>query len=498
MKLFAPFLADFYKTGHLRQYPKGTQFVYSNFTPRSKKLASVLHDFDDKVVFVGLQGVCQWLLIDLWNSSFFKKPKEEVVEKYKKRMDKSLGPGAVSVEHIAALHDLGYLPVRIKALPEGSRVNIKVPVFTIINTDPRFYWLTNYLETQLSAECWKVMTSATVAFEYRKLLDLYAKHTGSPKEFVSWQGHDFSARGLSGVHDFSASGIGHLFSFTGTDTISALDYLEEYYFGGETFDGGSVPASEHSVMCMGGKEDEEQTFKRFITELYPSGIVSIVSDTWDFWKVITETAAKLKDTILARKPDALGFAKLVFRPDSGDPVKIICGDPDAKKDSPEYKGAVQCLWETFGGTKTEKGYKVLSQRVGVIYGDSITLDRADKILSGLAAKGFASCNIVFGIGSYTYQFTTRDTFGFALKATWGVVDGKPVEIFKDPVTDAGTKKSACGLLRVEKEGDNFVLYDKQTEAQEKTGELRTVFEDGQMLKFDSLANIRLRLHGKQI
>ncbi len=489
MKIFPPHATDFYKTGHIFQYPEATQFVYSNWTCRSDRWAQVLPDFDHKVVFFGLQGICQWLLIDLWNKEFFLKPRAEVLEKYKRRMDSSLGPDAVPVEHIGALHDLGYLPVRIKALPEGSRVNIRVPMFTIVNTHSDFFWVTNYIETQLSAELWKPMTSATIAYEYRRLLDSYAKETGSDPAFVQWQGHDFSFRGLSGITDAAQSGAGHLLSFTGTDTISAIDYLEDYYQG-EGLIGGSVPATEHSVMCAGGCESEVETFRRLITKIYPKGIVSIVSDTWDFWNVITKTAAVLYDEIMQRD------GRVVFRPDSGDPVKIIVGDPDAPVGSNAYRGAVECLYETFGGEKTPEGYIALNPHVGLIYGDSISLDRAQRILKGLAAKGFSSGNIVFGIGSYTYQYVTRDTFGTAIKATWATVNGKGLELFKDPKTDDGIKKSACGLIRIEKNGLHYVMYDHQTAAEEMGGELRTVFHDGKVLNFQSLKTIRERLRSE--
>ena len=247
IEVFAPILTDFYKTGHIRQYPDKTQYVYSNSTFRSDKWANVLPDFDHKVVFFGLQGALQWLLKDCWDKTFFHRPKAEVVEKYRSIMDGALGAGAVPVEHIAALHDLGYLPIHIKALPEGSRVNIRVPVFTIVNTNPDFYWVTNYLETQLSAVTWGPTTSATIAFEYRRLLDRYAEETGGDKSFVPWQGHDFSMRGMFGLEAAITSGAGHLLSFTGTDTIPAIDYLNKYYYGKQTFVGGSVPATEHSV-----------------------------------------------------------------------------------------------------------------------------------------------------------------------------------------------------------------------------------------------------------
>lgn len=483
---------DFYKADHRRQYPVGTEYVYANFTPRSSRLAKMLPDFDDKIVFFGLQGFIKHFLIEIWNEGFFNQPKAKVVAAYKRRMDNSLGEGAVPVEHIKALHDLGYLPLKIKALPEGSRVNIKVPVLTIINTDPNFFWLTNYIETVLSAELWKSCTTASIAYEYKRLLTQYAEKTGAALDFVPVQGHDFSSRGMSGIYDAAQSGVGHLTSFIGTDSVASIDYAEEYYNATGVV-GVSVPATEHSVMCMGSEESEIETFRRLICELYPAGVVSIVSDTWDFWRVITEFSVELKAEILKRQPNALGLAKVVFRPDSGDPVKIICGDPDAKRDSPAYKGAVQCLWEIFGGTETAQGYKVLNERVGLIYGDSITLERAQNILKGLEAKGFASNNLVFGIGSYTYNYLTRDSFGFAVKATWGQVNGVGRELFKDPVTDSGVKKSAKGLLRVEQTENGFELFDQQSFEQEKMGALQTVFENGQLLRECSLDQIRERL-----
>ena len=483
---------DFYKADHRRQYPEGTEYVYSNFTPRSDRLAKVLDDFDQRVVFLGLQAYIKRVLQDQWQREFFDKPREDVVRKYKRRMDTSLGEGAIPMDHIEALHDLGYLPLKIKALDEGSRVNTKVPMFTVVNTIQEFYWLTNYIETSISAEVWKPCTTATLAYEYKRLLTKYAHKTGAPLDTIAIQAHDFSFRGMSGSEDAALAGLGHLTNFIGTDTVAAIDYAEDYYNATEVV-GVSVPATEHSVMCMGTKESEIETFKRLINELYPSGIVSIVSDTWDFWKVITEFAVELKDDILNRQPNAIGLAKTVFRPDSGDPVKVICGDSDAELGTPEYKGAVECLWETFGGTETDKGYKLLNERVGLIYGDSITIERAQAILEQLEAKGFASTNIVFGVGSYTYQYLTRDTFGFAMKATWGQVNGEQRVIFKDPITDKGEKKSAAGLLRIEATDTGFKLFDRQSVQQEDQGALETVYLDGKLVKETTFEDIRSRL-----
>lgn len=482
---------DGYKTDHKSQYPQGTEFVYSNLTARSSEYFKSPLGKLDKTVFFGLQGFVEEYLVKSWNEGFFNRPKEFVVAEYKRRMDSYLGEGAVDVSHIAALHDLGYLPIRIEALPEGSSVDIKVPYLTIVNTHPDFFWITNYLETVISNSLWKSITTATTAFEFRKILKKYVEITGANKDFMNWQLHDFSMRGMSSSEDAARCGAAHLAAGNfGTDTLPAIDYLEEYYNADVTKElvGGSVPATEHSVMCMGTESGEYETFKRLITEVYPTGVVSIVSDTWDYWNVLTVTAPALKQEIMSRQPNAIGLSKVVFRPDSGDPVKIICGDSEAPVGSPEYKGSVEVLWDTFGGTVNDKGFKTLDQHVGLIYGDSITLDRLDQILNGLKDKGFAADNVVFGVGSYTYQYVTRDTLGMAMKATYGVVNGTPRNIAKNPKTGSG-KKSACGLLNVVGTNGNYSLEDNQ-QASNTSGNMMTVFEDGVVLNKTSLFDIR--------
>ncbi len=487
MKMNPLMLIDFYKADHRRQYPEGTEMVYSNFTPRKSRQAD-----NGSLVFFGLQYFVKEYLIKQWNDGFFNVPKEKVVADYKRRMDNALGKDSIPVEHISELHDLGYLPLIVKGLPEGTIVSEKIPVVTVYNTQPKFFWLTNYLESLMSAILWKPATSATTAFQYRKTFDEYARNTVSDTniDFVYWQGHDFSFRGMSGIEDACISAAGHLLSFYGTDTVPAIDFHELYYNADSDKEliGGSVPATEHSVMCMGTKNNEIATFERLITDLYPNGIVSIVSDTWDFWKVITEFLPQLKSKILARN------GKVVIRPDSGDPVKIIIGDKDAKPGSSEYKGAIECMWEIFGGTITEKGYKLLDSHIGLIYGDSITLQRQKEILNGLKEKGFASFNVVLGIGSYTYEYVTRDTYGFAMKATYGEVNGEGRNIFKDPKTDDGTKKSAKGLLAVHEINGELKLKDECTWEEEKLGLLQTVFENGKIVNEQSLSEIRARIN----
>jgi len=483
-------LTDGYKTGHHQQYPEGTTLVYSNFTPRSNKYAPT---GCDNVVSFGQQMIMKQIH-EAFQNEFFSKPKEEVCGEMKRELSLYLGTD-YDVSHFEALHDLGYLPIIVKGIEEGTLVPMRVPVLTIYNTLPEFYWVTNYLETIISNLLWKPMTSATIAHTYRKVLTKWQEKTDAEKDwFVDWQGHDFSMRGMDSVEATIASGLGHLTSFSGTDSLPAI-YGARKFYGEEGFVGGSVNATEHSVMCAGSKDDEVGTFRRLL-ETYPKGILSVVSDTWDLWKVCTEHIVTLKEEILARD------GKLVIRPDSGDPVDILCGlantDRAAKGDSHDnanaaYKGVIELLWDVFGGTINEQGYKVLDSHIGAIYGDSITIDRADEICGRLEAKGFASTNVVLGIGSFTYQYNTRDTFGFAMKATYVEVDGVGREIFKDPITDDGIKKSAKGLLRVAGDETHMLLEDQCTWEHETTGKLQTIYKNGEFYNETTLTKIKEKI-----
>ena len=477
---------DFYKADHRRQYPTGTTEVYSNLTPRSDHHAFKSPGYPGGVVVFGLQALIDWFFVDYWERNFFHLPHDKAVLPFKRRMDSSLGAGAVPVDHIEELWRLGHLPLHIKGLDEGSICPMKVPLLTIRNTHPDFGWLTNSVETMLSAELWHPITSATTALQFRRTFEHFADLTGTPREVVQFQGHDFSFRGMEGLFAAMPSGAGHLLSFAGTDTVPAIDWLE-YYYGATGQIGGSVPATEHSVMCMGGVESEAATFERLITDLYPSGFVSIVSDTWDFWSVVTDLLPSLKGKIMARD------GRVVIRPDSGDPVAILCGDPAAPEGSPEYRGLIACLWDIFGGTTTFTGHRQLDSHIGTIYGDSINLQRQEQILARLAAAGFASGNVVFGVGSFSYQYVTRDTFGIAMKATSGVVNGVRQELFKEPKTDSGTKKSARGLLRVDKVDGTYVLREQVSEEEEAGGELKTRFLNGKQVGLTALEEIRARV-----
>ena len=600
-------LSDGYKLGHNKQYPEDTTLVFSNFTPRSDKYANPQLQNKGVVVF-GVQLMLQQLH-EHFEKNFFKtkerqefeilhptgfqealaqqelyKIKESVINPIKKELDIYLGTD-YDVSHFEALWDLGYLPIEVRALDEGSICPIRTPMLTIHNTIPKFFWITNYLETIISNLLWKPMTSATIAKGYRDLLNAWALKTTGTIEGVEWQAHDFSMRGLDSIDAVVSSGLGHLTSFNGTDSLPAIWGARHYY--GETgFVAGSVPATEHSVMCAGSKEDELGTFKRLM-KTYPTGILSVVSDTWDLWNVITNILPQLKEQILSRD------GKLVIRPDSGDPVDILCGLNGTFKDiskyfpegevlpeyfedylldevaentphgehgdveyeqtytirgelykakihniswnrhdkqyyyidmyekakitvekieqTPETKGVIELLWDIFGGTTNEQGYKVLDPHIGAIYGDSITLERANEICRRLEAKGFASTNVVLGIGSFTYQYNTRDTFGFVMKATYVEkyeripgVDFIPTtrgyEIFKDPITDDGVKKSAKGLVSVIANplDSSPTLVDQCTWETVNSEEnlLKIRYKDGKFFNTTTLTDIKNKLNGK--
>lgn len=480
----AMLMTDFYKLGHADQYPVGTTKVYSTWTPRQSRIADIT-----EVVAIGGQGLVKEFIQDFFDEHFFNRPLKEVKEEFIRIVKHTLGIANPNFDRMEALWTLGYLPLRIRALPEGTLVPIRCPWLTIENTIDEFYWVTNFIETAASTYLWPMSTSATIANKYRKLFEKYAIETVGNADFVPFQGHDFSMRGMSSLETATRSGFGHLSSFVGTDTIPAILYAEEIYGADVTKElvGTSIYATEHSVMCA--YQDDELSFKRLITEVYPSGFVSIVSDTWDLWDVVDRILPMYKDIIMKRE------GKVVIRPDSGDPVKIMTGDLEAEYGSSAYKGVIQCLWELFGGTVSPQGYKVLDSHIGAIYGDSITTERAELICQRLYMKGFASINMVYGIGSYTYQYNTRDTFGYALKSTLVVINGHEINIFKNPKTDDGVKKSQTGRVAVFKGVDDKLFFkDGLSLATHCPGNLlQDIYVDGDIYNEQTLADIRAQV-----
>lgn len=472
---------DSYKLLHRTIAPPNTSLLYSNFTPRGSR------DGFNNVIFFGLQYLLKEYLIDQFRYNFFNQSKSKVLKEYKEYILPFAGNA--DVDHIAQLYDLNYLPIEIKALPEGSFVPSRIPVLTVRNTHPDFFWLTNYLETLISNVLWHPCTTATTAFRFRKTFEEYAKLTCENNDLCKFQAHDFSCRGLSSVESSRVNGAAFLLSSCGTDNICSIDFLQKYYFADQSKEliGCSVPATEHCYSTIEGVEGEINCIRRMI-QTYPTGIISCVLDSYDYFKVLIEYLPILKSEIMARD------GKFVCRPDSSPktPLEIICGDNESDNEA-ERKGTLQILWELFGGKVNSKGYRELDSHISCLYGEAITLDLQKKILETMKDQGFASNNVVFGVGSYSIQFATRDSYGWSFKMTYAEVDGKPRNVFKAPKTDPGIKKSACGLLQVKKVNGKYTVKDQCTWEEEKDSELKTVFKDGQLIRETNLKEIRERI-----
>lgn len=489
------FLADGYKVGHYNMYQDGTEVVYSNFTPRSNKYAPKGNN--GKILNFGHQYAIRFI-VEHFNENFFNVDKEVVLKDIKDNFSAYLGT-EYDTKHIEELHDLGYLPLEIRTLDEGTESAIKIPVLFLYNTDIRFAWVTNYIETILSNLLWQPLTTATNVLLMKRIVkDAVLRTDTDNVGAVDFMLHDFSMRGLTGLDATIGSGLAFASVSNGSDSLPVIKASQHYYDEVSTpvF---SVRASEHSQMTAGGIEGEFNIYKNLLTK-FPSGILSLVSDSFDLWRVLTDYLPKLKDIIVSRE------GKLVIRPDSGNPVDIICG-LNSKKDvyfssdevrSPAYKGVVELLWEVFGGVVNEQGFKVLDSHIGMIYGEAINQDNIKEIFQRLEDKGFAATNCFFGQGSYSMQYVTRDTWGMALKCIAQQRNGKLIEIMKDPITDDGIKKSAKGLTVVLKdENGEYYLKDQSTleEVLSEENQLKVRFKDGQYYNQTTLTEIRNRING---
>lgn len=430
-------LSDTYKHTHCRMYPSNMTKLVSYLTPRK-----AMSEQYDKMVFAGIQPFIQKYLMDIMYTEFFDQPWELVEMDYRKYMDVQLGAANYDLDRIKALHDLGYLPVEIRCLPEGSVVNMGIPVVEMTNTHPDFAWVVQWLECILQGELWSASAYATVGHEYYKVAkEWYSKTTDGADPAMAMA--DFGMRGMSCVEDAVKASTGWLMCFNKTSTIPALPYMDECYFAdcSENKIGIGAVSTEHSVMGANYAIDgDEITFvKRLLTELYPNTSFSMVSDTYDYWNMIDNILPACKDEIMAHN------GKLLVRPDSGDIIEITLK-------------TIQKLWDTFGGTTNSKGYKVLDPHIGLIYGDGCTILRVKEIYKRLAEMGFAANNVVFGVGAFCFHglfddngkfwALTRDMWGMAMKATYGVFGDKKLFIYKDPKTDSGLKKSHKGCCRV--------------------------------------------------
>ena len=461
---------DVYKMGHMLQSAEGTTKVTSYLQARS----------DKKIPFTVFYGLQYYL------KEYLSKPvTQDMVTEFMDYHEVILGNRDQRVEKkLRALADLGYLPLEIKAVPEGTVMATQNVLMTITNTVPEFHWVVGFFES-LILKVWNTITVASYSMKLRNLVNNYADETVGNRLHCDWQVHDFGYRGVSSEETAALSGSAHLLNFRGTDTIPAIKLLRNVYAASGLI-GASVPASEHSVMCSYGQANEIEAFKHML-RTYPVGIVSIVSDTYNLWNVLTNFTKQLKYNIENRE------GKVVFRPDSGNPELIICGDPSAPAGSPENLGAIRLLDREFGSTLNAKGFRELNPKVGLIYGDGMYFERFERILANLKSMGYASSNLVIGVGGLLLQQHSRDDQGFAIKATCAVINGIETEIFKDPITDHG-KKSHKGLLRLDYINGRYVTSDQQTLAQAAGGLLQPVFRDGKVLVEYTLDQIRARAY----
>lgn len=483
---------DFYKICHKAMYPEGMTKLYSTWTPRSNKF----FPYSDQVVWFGLQGLIKKYLIDYFNENFFSLPLEAIICDFKLIVGQCFDKDT-STDHIEALHKLGYLPIEIKALPEGTLVPIGIVPMTIENTHPDFAWLTNYLETFISQNLWSPTTTATIAYVFHQHLKESLEACGEDAALAKCLFGDFSPRGMSSLESSMVGGAGHLTGSIKTSAVEAIRYMIHYYgadLAKETI--GQWSASvEHSCVCshffLNG-EDEAVFFQRLLDEVYVGKSFTYVADSFDFWNFVSVSLPKFKDKIMRRKN-----AKVCIRPDSGSPELILCGNPDGE-DEAERKGLVEVIWDIFGGIVNQKGFKKIDAHIGIVYGDSITIERCKVICERLLAKGFCVNNVIFGVGSYTYNMISRDTLGHALKATYCEVNGKSIQLFKNPKTDKdAVKKSQKGKVAVVKRNGQLMLMDHLDEKTEKNvvdNLLRTVFRNGVLKTETTLQQIRDRIY----
>ena len=487
MKRINPMLLiDFYKAVHAEMLPLGITKSVSYFTPRMSRIERW-----DKVVHFGLQGFIKTYLIDYFNSEFFNRPFDEVIFEYKRIMDATLGKDVYKIDKIERLYKLGYLPIEIVSLKEGTKVPMHVPMFGITNTHPDFAWLPQSLESLISAEMWHPMIAATVGNTYRDIVNHYYDLTCDDDVPRAKALGAFDFRGEECLESAVKAGAGWCLSFLNTATVPTIPYLEEYYncdCTKEPVAFGS-PSTEHSVMCsnFAVDGDEETLLKRLLTEIYPNTSFSAVLDSYDYWSIIDNVLPKIKKEILEHN------GCMLMRGDSGDCIDVVTK-------------TVFKLWDEFGGTVNSKGYKVLNPHVKAIYGDSITVQRCEIIYNILADNGFACSNVALGVGSFSFQCIeergmlapfTRDTFSSCIKATYCEIDGKPTPIFKNP-KDGGFKKSQKGCCVVFTDENGEPAYTDEKTWDEANGMdsnlLKPIFRDGKMLCEDTLADIRARLN----
>ena len=487
-KINSLLLKDFYKAVHSEMLNPGMTKSVSYYTPRKSRVNRW-----PKVVNFGLQMFSKNWLIDEFNENFFNRPEDEVVAEYKRVLDNAMGKDIYDINKVRKLHKLGYLPIEIISIPEGIEVPMRCPIFGITNTHDEFAWLPQALESLISAEVWYPMITATVGHTYRQIVDKYYDLTCDDNIPHRRALGDFDFRGDMGVDAALKAAAGWLMSFVNTATVPAIPFMEQMYNCDCTKEevGFGAVSTEHFVMCSNFAVDgDERTFlKRLLTELYPNTSFSCVCDSYDYWNVVENILPSLKDEIMAHN------GCFLVRGDSGDCVDVVTK-------------TVFKLWELFGGTVNTKGYKVLDPHVKALYGDSITVERAEKIYQILMDNGFAASNVSLGVGSFSMHCIeedgmlkpfTRDTFSSCIKACDAIINGKEYPIFKDPKTDRetgdGFKKSQRGACRVFLKDGELTYEDGLTyEESLKNNIMQPVFRDGKLLVDYTIKQVRNQLN----
>lgn len=458
-------LADAYKYSHYKLYASGTTKIYSYLESRGGMF--------DETVFYGLQ---YFLKEYLQGQAFTRENMDEAEEVLNGVFGRK---GVFKRENFDYILDKynGQLPIRIKAVPEGTAVPVKNVLMTIENTDPKCFWLTNFLETLLM-QVWYPSTVATLSREIRKTVEHYFEWTAdeTSKASVDFVLNDFGFRGVSSVESAGLGGSAHLINFMGSDTVYASAFAKKYYNAQKVY-GMSVPATEHSIMTLKGAAGEKEIFNH-VLNAYPDGILSCVSDSYNIFNAVGELwGREFKDKILQRN------GTLVIRPDSGDPVQTLMK-------------VFEILFDRFGFTTNSKGYRVLPKQVRVIQGDGIDYESIQLIYKTLASKGISAENLLLGMGGALLQKVNRDTQKFALKCSFAEVNGETVNVQKSP-TEMNEQGELVKSFKTSKAGRLKLI---QTEAGLKTvnenesGEdiLETVFENGKIKKSCTFEEIRER------
>lgn len=453
---------DSYKASMFVQYPPNTETVYSYIESRGGRY--------NETVFFGLQAFIKEYLTDPITMADVDEA-EEIWAAHGEPFNRE------GWEYIVKEHN-GMLPVRIRAVREGTVVPTHNVLLTIENTDSKCFWLTTYLETALLRAIWYPTTVATNSREIKKVIRRFLNETGDVSG-LSFKLHDFGARGASSAETAMLGGMAHLVNFMGTDTIAAVVGARRYY--GEAIAGFSIPAAEHSTITSWGRENEAEAYRNMLTQFAkPGSILAVVSDSYDIFNAVENLwGSELRQEVID------SGATVVVRPDSGDPVEVVTK-------------VVNLLDSKFGSVVNTKGYKVLNN-VRVIQGDGINIDSITAILTSLKKNGFSADNLAFGMGGALLQAPQRDDQKFALKCSAILRDGVWVDVYKDPITDSGktSKKGRLELVQSTGVGHSFIRTVPEQYVREGTSLMQIVFENGTLFNEDTFSNIRQRAEVKE-